>query len=340
MLNSIWEFSRHWAYTLRLSSGLRSFGWANRLMRAGLTGGNFQVAPDGRLVLGELGVAILPGSQEFFLEGYTHALAAHQAGVRFSIEDGQPLATIGGVRTPLETFDDLFILHEIYGQGAYGISGPGDLLIFDIGMNVGHGSLYFANRFPHAEVLGFEPFKPTFDRAAANFAKNPSLARRIHPFNFGLAAADGNMEVDFDPVIPGRMGLFGIPEDLKTSSDKHRERVLLRDVASVFDQAVIDSPNRPILMKIDCEGAEYEILSRLHDCGRLRQVHALAVEWHRKAAEHDPKRLEAMMADAGFTVISQGSPFGSAGMIYAVNAALPVIEATVPGEESVACPPR
>lgn len=341
MLNSIWEFSRHWAYTLRLGAGLRSFSWANRLMQAGLTGGNFQVTQDGRLQLGELGIAISAGPQECFLEGYTHALAAHQAGVRFSIEGRQPFATVAGVQTPVKTFDDLFILHEIYGEGAYAINAAGDLLVFDIGMNVGHGSLYFANRFPGAQILGFEPFKPTFQRAAANFAKNPLLAGRIHPFNFGLAAADGELELDFDPVIPGRMGLFGIPGDMKTSSDRHRERVILRDVAAVFDEAVADYPNRPIVMKIDCEGAEYDILSRLHDCGRLGQVHALAVEWHRKAAEHDPNRLESMFADAGFTVICQGALSGSAGMMYGVNATLPINDqAMVPGEESAACPPH
>ena len=324
MLNAIWEFSRHWAYTLRLAGGLRSLGWARRLMRAGLTGGNFRVDADGRLVLGELGISISPGPQEFFLKGYGHALAAHAAGVRFSIEGTQALAKVAGICTQIETFDDLFILHEIYGEGAYGISGSGDLLIFDIGMNVGHASLYLANRFPDAVVLGYEPFRPTFARAKANFDNNPSLAERIHPFNYGLAAADGTLDVEFDPVIPGRMGVFGIPQDLETSAKRGSERVVLKDVVAVFDQAAADYPNRSIVMKIDCEGAEYEILSRLHACGRLREVHVLAIEWHRKLATHNPEALRAMMSEAGFTVICQGSPNGPAGMMYGVNTAASV----------------
>lgn len=321
MFDTIWQFFRHWAHTLRLGLRLRSFGWADRLMRAGLTGGNFDVDREGNLRLVELGISISPGRQEIFLQGYTHALAAHQAGVRFSARDGQFVAQIDGVRAGVETFDDLFILDEIYAEGAYAVSAADDALIFDVGMNVGHASLYFAGRCAQALIYGFEPFKPTFDRASANFAKNPSLAARIHPCNYGLAAADGSLEVEFDPVLPGRMGLFGIPNDLRSSPGSRREQVVLRDIVPVFDDVVAAHPNRMVVMKIDCEGAEYEILGRLHDSGRLRDVHILAVEWHRKASTHDPAQLAAMLSKSGFTLISQGALSRGAGVMYGVNAA-------------------
>lgn len=321
MLDSIWQFSRRWAYTLRLGLGLRSFAWAARLIRAGLTGGNFRVAPDGKLFLGELNISIAPGSQEFFLTAYSQALAAYSAGIRFRCEDGKFVAEIDGVRVAVETFDDLFILNEIYGEGAYAVDAAGQLLIFDVGMNVGHASLYFASRFPQAVIYGYEPFTPTFDRARHNFELNPALAERIHPCNFGLATGDGTLEVEFDPVLPGRMGIFGVPSDLATSSGRQREQVKLKDVVPIFDQTLAAHPNRTIVLKIDCEGAEYDILQRLHDQGRLREVHVLALEWHRKAEAHDPRNLAAMLSDAGFTLISHGAFTGSAGMMYGVNAA-------------------
>jgi hypothetical protein len=128
------------------------------------------------------------------------------------------------------------------------------------------------------------------------------------------------MKVQFDPVVPGRMGLFGIPADVSASSDRRTERVTVKDVVSVFDQATTAHPNRAVYVKVDCEGAEYEILTRLHESNRLKDVQVLAIEWHRKAADHDPVRLEAMLGEAGFKVICNGAQSADAGMIYAVNA--------------------
>jgi FkbM family methyltransferase len=322
MSDSLWQFSRRWANTLRLGRRLGNLAWAKRLFHSGNTGGNFRVDSDGRLLLSDLDISISPGPQQVLLDAYSHALAAHRAGVRFSVDaTGALIAQAGEAACAVETIDDVIILKEIYAEGTYGISGSGELLIFDIGMNVGHASLYFANRFPQAIVIGFEPFKPTFNRAAANFARNAALAERIIPNNFGLAAKDGAMDVEFDPVVPGRMGLFGIPTDVEPTSDRRREHVVLRNIIEVFDEALATHPNRPVLMKVDCEGAEYEILSQLcNSPGRLKKVDVLAIEWHRKAADQNPDRLTTMLTDSGFTVLCQGSSSSEAGMIYAVNA--------------------
>jgi FkbM family methyltransferase len=331
MVDSTWQFVRGWAHRLRLGYRLGSLAWAKRLVQAGLTSGNFHVDGEGRLALDDLGVSIEPGPHEVLVDGYALALAAHRAGVRFSIEEGQLQARAGGVCALVKTYDDLFILHEIYAENSYGISGAGELLIFDVGMNVGHASLYFASRFPDAVVFAFEPFRNTFERALANFEQNPAIASRIHPFNYGLAAADATMEVEFDPVVPGRMGLFGIPADVSASSGRRRERVAVKDVLDVFDEATVAHPNRVVYMKVDCEGAEYEILTRLHQSNRLKDVQMLAIEWHRKTAEQDPARLEAMLCDAGFKVICSGAQSAEAGMMYAVNVGVKV-------REPVPCP--
>jgi FkbM family methyltransferase len=60
------------------------------------------------------------------------------------------------------------------------------------------------------------------------------------------------------------------------------------------------------ILKLDVEGAEYEILANLCDRGLLRRVRQLLVEFHHRATHHKIEETEAMVArieSAGFCLI-------------------------------------
>jgi hypothetical protein len=65
-------------------------------------------------------------------------------------------------------------------------------------------------------------------------------------------------------------------------------------------------------LKIDCEGAEYEIIQKLSDTNLLADIDILLIEWHDKGA----KMLEDILIANDFRIISRHLT-SITGMIYA-----------------------
>jgi hypothetical protein len=86
--------------------------------------------------------------------------------------------------------------------------------------------------------------------------------------------------------------------DRDVYGSKFREVATVRVITldDVFAQAGVD---RCDLLKLDCEGAEYDVL-----CGAapatLARISYIAAEWHIRLNDHDPAELEALLADNGF----------------------------------------
>jgi FkbM family methyltransferase len=208
-------------------------------------------------------------------------------------------------------------------------------LILDVGMNVGHASLYFAQRTPKAVIVGFELLKPTSARAAKNLALNPKLACRIKIREFGLAAQDGEFTVQYNEAVPGRVGLFNLPEDIN-SSNISLERALVRDSLVAFDEVLAQYPRRKVVMKIDCEGAEYQILERLGEAGRLERVSIMMIEWHRREVGQNPNALREYLSSKGFICLLHGASTAPAGMLYATRIGETALVATDLADQPVA----
>lgn len=130
---------------------------------------------------------------------------------------------------------------------------PHDLaprVIFDIGGNVGIASRYLAHRFPQATVHAFEPIPANLELLRRNAAN-----RRIVVHPFGLGGADGEFEFSIPTGVganPGAYSRFGL---------EHRSEIVrapVRATAGVLAALGIGSID---VVKIDTEGAEFDILS-------------------------------------------------------------------------------
>lgn len=126
----------------------------------------------------------------------------------------------------------------------------------------------------------FEPV-PTFaERIERRFARNPLVT--VHAA--GLAPADGSV----------RLGVSG-----DRSSHTHDEiaasgtvEVALRSVDAVFETL----PERGVeLMKINIEGAEYELLEHMVRSGLIERVRDLQVQFHAFVPEAE-QRVDALRA--------------------------------------------
>ena len=142
-------------------------------------------------------------------------------------------------------------------------------VVLDIGANIGIASLYFARSFPNAVVHAFEPDPGNVEVLRANAAGEPRL--RVHPF--ALGAQDGELELfdSDDPANRGGFSGYGLGVDRARS-----KKVPLRHAGRALAALGIE---RADVIKIDTEGAEWEILTAL-DAALLNSARVIMGELH------------------------------------------------------------
>ncbi len=266
----------------------------------------------------ELDLYLAPAHHNLLSELW-RAVALKGAGVAFRNCGSDIVADTGDFNVVVDTPEELFLLSEIIAYGVYNVvSGRQGTIVLDIGMNVGFASLHFAAQPWVEAVWSYEPVPATYARALRNFARNPALAAKVIPHDFGLSDAAGKLTFDYCSQWPAAVGISGLdPEFRRThglaESDISRVSVDVRDVCSVIKKVRGSYPHAQVIAKIDCEGAEYAIIAALRSAGLLRQVDAFLIEWH----QHGPRELEQALTSAGFFVVSLMPRATATGMLYA-----------------------
>ncbi|MBC7947017.1 MAG: FkbM family methyltransferase [Chitinophagaceae bacterium] len=227
---------------------------------------------------------------------------------------------LGQIKCEITSLEELYILNEIFIDGCYNFSVPSNkIIVVDIGMNVGFASLFFAQFDSVKTIHSFEPFAPTFDQALNNFALNDQhIKAKITPHNFGLAADNKEEEWDYDYLRKGDTGLrnsFDTEASKFNITSKGKVKVVLKDATAVLDDILANRTTETLVIKIDCEGAEYEILEKLAARGWLSRIDVLMIEWHLKG----PESISKLLLQYGFGILSQFPHNKVAGMIYAFN---------------------
>lgn len=128
-------------------------------------------------------------------------------------------------------------------------------VIFDIGGNIGITSIYLASIFPSSKIYTFEPLKENFEI----LKKNTSQYTNIRVFNFGLGSKKGIFKVFLsdDKKNFGGVSFYAEVDGTKDHS------VTECSVENINDFLEDNDINSVDLIKIDTEGAEYDILSNL-----------------------------------------------------------------------------
>ncbi len=256
-------------------------------------------APIGRVRSPALGLDLDPVRHEaIFRQMKPYAAMAESGLARFEMENDVPVLVAGPVRVALDRRDKVDIIAEVFGEGVYDVSLGRDALALDIGMNMGLASLYFAG-VKGWETVGFEPFPPTYAAARAHIEAS-HLAHRIETREVGLSDADGEAEIPYDPNWTGRNGLFYA----ETYGEAHgTQTIRLVDAARVVREMRERAGDRALVVKMDCEGAEYAIFDRLAAEGLLGAIDAIVLEYHDFVKDRDPREIERLLIDAGFAVL-------------------------------------
>lgn len=212
-------------------------------------------------------------------------------------------------------YDSLKVIEEVFIDHVYSFDSTGEYVVCDAGMNIAAASLYFASFDNIEKVYGYEPFPDTFALARKNIALNTEINHKIETFEHGLGASDHFTEVPLpeDGFLGGTTTPFFIDE-LPGSLKTKRIRVDLKSIAVVIPYIQHRHPGKKIILKLDCEGAEYEIMEELERKNMLDSIAVYMIEYHFKGK----KQLTKMFLQRNFGVLSPCnddiSPFG---MLYA-----------------------
>ena len=145
---------------------------------------------------------------------------------------------------------------------------PGSLI--DVGANKGQFSLAFRAARPHAPIVAFEPLPDAARRFERMFGRDGRvlLHRLAIASEEGTASfhvADRSDSSSLLPPGPGQDAAFGV-------KGAETIEVVVKRLGSCVDFASLP---RPIMMKIDVQGAELEVL---RGCDELEQIDYIYVE--------------------------------------------------------------
>lgn len=132
-------------------------------------------------------------------------------------------------------------------------------IIWDVGANIGVTAVIFANIYPEAKIYCFEPEPLNFDL----LEMNTKHYKNVKCFDSGLGDKTCS-KLLFKSDDPKNLG--GFSTFIKGKGVVHDEVSILRT------QLLVDQMGCPDLIKIDCEGAEFEILNDIPGIERVKFI--------------------------------------------------------------------
>lgn len=223
---------------------------------------------------------------------------------------------VDGIKFRINSYSNLAVVYEIFFQLLYDIQFFQDnLVIMDIGMNIGAASLFFANNNRIKKIYGYEPFNNTFNEAIYNFKQNPILSQKIVPNNYGISYKNELLKVPF--FESGDLSSSTI-STFKEENIKKPEHYIEVNVKSIIEEIKIiinANASNPIFIKLDCEGEEYKIMELLGTTPYLDIIIGMVIEWHKK----DPINIFAILHKHNYITFHVPDPQGASGLIYALK---------------------
>jgi FkbM family methyltransferase len=135
--------------------------------------------------------------------------------------------------------------------------------VLDVGANIGDTAIYFLRRGA-ARIIGLEPSEENFSIAIKNIREN-RLESKVTLLNYAIGDIDGKKLV----TERGKGGIYNITEEMGS-----REMTFVT-LASLVKQFELNDA----ILKVDCEGAEYDaLLSTERDV--LRKFQEILIEYH------------------------------------------------------------
>jgi FkbM family methyltransferase len=201
--------------------------------------------------------------------GPVHALSVNASAAREPAPDLVPIR-VTAMGTPLSllvrpgTLDE-YIVREVL--ATYHIEElvrchqhRDHVTVFDVGGHIGTFSIVIATLLPQSRVYVFEPVEANYQVLVRNI-EHAGLAGRVYPKNAAVAGRDGYVSTSDIALSPDARNTGGHVVGLgRLSVDRPgngQPPLEVSALTTLLDGADVD------VLKIDCEGAEFEILYSL-----------------------------------------------------------------------------
>jgi FkbM family methyltransferase len=161
---------------------------------------------------------------------------------------------------------DFTTLYDVFGEGEYDVELPAaPTAIIDLGAHVGMSVLYFRQRYPAARILAVEPNPANFAKLERNVAGLPG----VEAMQVAVGGGPGIAWLDVGQES-WRSMLIADPEGAKAI------RVPVVTLDQLVEHFGCERPET--LLKVDVEGAEWDVLSSATD---VRSFLAVLGDLHR-----------------------------------------------------------
>ena len=213
--------------------------------------------------------------------------------LRWGIRQELIEVSVPDVRTPIlvRRFDsDIHVLAQIFRIRECDLDlGFEPRLIIDGGAYVGYSALYFANKYPNAQVVAIEPD-----------SNNCELFRRNCVGYSNIHLIQGGLWHSSTPLVLGNPGntswTFQVSSPTTPITGSSVRGVTLRELMESFQATSID------ILKLDIEGAEKGLFS-MGDLEWIDRTRAILIETHGSDCE---EAVRTGTADRGFVVSKKG----------------------------------
>ena len=185
-----------------------------------------------------------------------------------------------------ETFLDRFYTR-------YGVPFENGWQVVDIGAGVGDFSIFAAYGNPDSRVIAYEPYPESYRLMIKNLTVN--AIDNVLAFQEALWREDGELWLDVSNDEPLEIVSNASPPQTQDPGTFKVQGISLENALRTQEIRKLD------LLKLDCEGAEYEILLNT-SLEVMSKIERIIMEYHDLDADKNHRKLVLFMKDAGFQV--------------------------------------
>ncbi|MDQ3853015.1 MAG: FkbM family methyltransferase [Thermoproteota archaeon] len=158
-------------------------------------------------------------------------------------------------------------LFNIFYEKDYDFLPVKDMVVIDIGANIADSSIYFAMSGAK-KVIALEPFPKNFEIAQKNITLN-GFTDKIELLNAGCCGGQSSKDMVLDASAKGA--------SCQTMQSSLGSNIHFYSLGELVDK--YDIINSPAILKIDCEGCEYDIILS-NDRTVLGKFSHIQIEYH------------------------------------------------------------
>lgn len=162
----------------------------------------------------------------------------------------------------------------------------GDVVI-DIGANIGVVSIYLAKKYPFLKIYAYEPVVENYNNFIENIKLNKVPEGRIYAFNMAVTSDERDITMNINVLNSGGSSVENIVAIGAKPDNNNIKSISLENILNT------NNIKKVKLLKIDCEGSEYEIIKNTNP-DKLKDIIMIRGEFHENKTltqEYDAEEL-------------------------------------------------